>query len=228
MVRRAREGTDRDAALRAWGEEQAPRIVAIDGVERYVENTMVGSITATGIGDEPLAYDGYGCAWFRDRESYHRAIDGPAWSEAQASVADVLEVGEGRSAVVDERIVRRRLDEADRFKVMWVLGFNRHREWLEADRYWAHQHARYALRCTEVYDYTQNHAFEAIGRIGLPEGSHWFDGFSESWFRDRASFERALADPAWHRLDHDASTLFHLDEIWGGMSGVVQERVVVP
>jgi hypothetical protein len=223
---RARDGVDRDAALRAWAEEQAPRFAAIDGVERYVENTMTGAITEAGIVDEPLAYDGYGAVWFRDRESYHRAVDDGAWREAQESVADVLEAGEERSAVVDERVVRRALGEDGRFKVVWVLGFNRSRDWLEADRYWAHQHARFALRCAEVYDYTQNHAFEGIGRVGLPDGPHWFDGFSESWFRDRASFERTLADPAWHRLDEDASTLFGLDEIWGGMSGVVQERVV--
>ncbi len=223
---RARDGADRTAALRAWREEQGPRVVAIDGVERYVENTMTGSITEAGLGDEPLAYDGYGCAWFRDRASYHAAIDGPDWRTAMESVADVVEVDHDRAAVVDARVVRRCLEPGDRFKVVWALSFNRDREWLEADRYWAHQHARFALRCAEPYDYVQNHAFEGIGRIGLPYGPHWFDGFSECWFRDRASFERNLADPAWHRLDEDAATLFHLDQIWGGMSGVVHEHVV--
>jgi hypothetical protein len=223
---RARDPARREHALRAWREEQAPRIVAIDGVERYVENTMTASITGSGIGDEPVAYDGYGCAWFRDRASYFRAIDGHAWREAQESVADVLEVAEGRSALVDERVVRRTLGEDGTFKVIWVVGFHRDRAWLEADRYWAHQHARFALRCAETYDYVQNHAFETIGGIGLPEGPHWFDGFSECWFADRASFERTLADPAWRRLDEDAATLFHLEDIWGGMSGVVEERVV--
>ena len=71
-------------------------------------------------------------------------------------------------------------------------------------------------------------AFEAIGGIGLPEGPHWFDGFSECWFADRASFERNLADPAWHRLDEDAAIGWDDLVRIGALMGKAQPFVTLP
>ena len=68
------------------------------------------------------------------------------------------------------------------------------------------------------------------GRLGLDgtdrDGVFAFDGFSEAWFTDRPTFERAHESPAWHALRDDAPNVFDMQALDSGVNTVVDERVI--
>jgi hypothetical protein len=76
--------------------------------------------------------------------------------------------------------------------------------------------------------YTQNHVMSGLGAEGASDDPVEFDGMSESWFADKESFERAMQTPPWVQLVEDGENVFDMDYLWKGMSGVLDERVMVP
>jgi uncharacterized protein (TIGR02118 family) len=70
--------------------------------------------------------------------------------------------------------------------------------------YWLETHGPIAAKLPGLRRYTQNHAYlEAFVR-----GGQTHDGWSEFWFDDFASFQRAVASAAWQAMQEDARTLF--------------------
>jgi len=74
----------------------------------------------------------------------------------------------------------------------------------EFQQHWFKVHGELCSRVPGLRRYVQNH--------GLPEAyslrpmTH--DGFSELWFDDLASLQRARASAEWARLSEDGQTLF--------------------
>jgi hypothetical protein len=88
-------------------------------------------------------------------------------------------------------------------------------------------HGPIALRIPEIRSYVQNHATRAPGLDGTDrDGVFAFDGFSEAWFTDRPTFERAHESPAWHALRDDAPNVFDMQALDSGVNTVVDERVI--
>ena len=88
-------------------------------------------------------------------------------------------------------------------------------------------HGPIALGIPEIRYYVQSHATRAL-RLDGPERDEdfAFDGFSEAWFTDRPTFERAHASPAWLALRDDAPNLFDMRALDSGVNMVVDERVI--
>ena len=88
-------------------------------------------------------------------------------------------------------------------------------------------HGPIALRIPEIRYYVQNHATRALRLDGSDRGEALvFDGFSEAWFTDRPTFERAHASDAWLALRDDAPNLFDMEALDSGVNMVVDERVI--
>ena len=88
----------------------------------------------------------------------------------------------------------------------------------ECNAYWAGRHGQIALTITQIGHYTQNHAIGPIGADKLA-----FDGYSESWYADEATYEQAMASPEWERLGEDGDNLFDMGDF---KSVIVEERVL--
>jgi hypothetical protein len=71
-----------------------------------------------------------------------------------------------------------------------------------------------------------HHATRAFRLDGTDRGVFAFDGFSEAWFTDRPTFERAHESPAWHALRDDAPNVFAMQALDSGVNMVVDERVI--
>jgi hypothetical protein len=69
------------------------------------------------------------------------------------------------------------------------------------------------------------HAGASPGRQDR-DGVFAFDGFSEAWFTDRPTFERAHASPAWLALRDDAPNVFDMQALDSGVNMVVDESVI--
>jgi hypothetical protein len=67
--------------------------------------------------------------------------------------------------------------------------------------------------------YTQNHAIRGTGGRHTPG----YDGYSEAWFADFATYERAMASTPWRNLTADGPELFDMSVF---LSGIVSERVL--
>ena len=112
-------------------------------------------------------------------------------------------------------------------KHIGVLHF-RHDLTREAGRaWWTEVHGPIALRIPEIRYYVQNHATRAFRLDGTDrDGVFAFDGFSEAWFTDRPTFERAHESPAWYALRDDAPNVFDRQALDSGVNMVVDERVI--
>jgi len=111
---------------------------------------------------------------------------------------------------------------------VWVVRFQRSIDTKVAHEYWTNAHGPFALNVSGIDRYVQNHVTDPMdtrGSIAYPPGSMEFDGFSECWFRDRATFDQALSSPEWQAMNEDAENLFDLDTMMAGMSAVIEEHM---
>ena len=79
------------------------------GIDRYVQNLVVGSIGAEGVGNDPVKYDGFSECWFASREAYERSMETPEWKglvEDGPNLLDLYALEQGMSAVVEERVIK--------------------------------------------------------------------------------------------------------------------------
>jgi uncharacterized protein (TIGR02118 family) len=107
----------------------------------------------------------------------------------------------------------------DPIKLVGLLMYRPDMSREDANNYWRTVHGRIALKIVELGHYVQNHAIRGTGGRGAPG----FDGFSEAWFADFASYERAMASPEWNDLVDDGPELFDMSVF---LSGIVKERVL--
>lgn len=229
-------GTDRAEMSRYWTEEHGPRFMKVPGVERYVQNHVVEPIGAEGPSDAELAFDGYSCAWFTNRAAFEAAMRSPEWDETVADGANVFDMEWlwGKSGVLREHIMRGEpshfpLDGGrSAYKVVWFTKFRSDVSREDSQDYWRNHHGPLALREPLMLRYTQNHVLAGLGAAGESDDEVSFDGFSESWFADKVSFEKAMLTPPWQELVADGDNVFDMEYLWLGMSGVLDERVMIP
>ena len=229
---------DRDQLTRRCGEEHGELMRAVPGLERHTVNRGLSIAEGPGAGREAPTVDGVACAWFSDRASFAAALGSPEWQRVLDHgriIFDQTWEHAGQAVEIEERVMRDGPGTAWRgagvppgmCKHIGVLQF-RHDLTREAGRaWWTDVHGPIALRIPEIRYYVQNHATGAL-RLDRsdPDGVFAFDGFSEAWFTDRPTFERAHESPAWHALRDDAPNVFDMQALDSGVNMVVDERVI--
>jgi uncharacterized protein (TIGR02118 family) len=198
-IGRFQNGLNKEAARRDWIEVLGPLGAKVPGVVRYVQNHAVRSLGLAGVSDVELAFDGYSCFWYEDRAAFRAALSTPEHLEVLNAAGTLFESpGILRmGAAVEERTI---IDGPENpFKVVWVVRFQRSIDTKAAHEYWTNAHGPFALKVSGIDRYVQNHVTDPMGTrgsIAYPPDSMEFDGFSECWFRDRATFDQALSSPA--------------------------------
>jgi uncharacterized protein (TIGR02118 family) len=229
-------GSDRAEMSAYWTEQHGPRFMKVPGVERYVQNHVVAPIADDGMGDAEVGFDGYSCASFTSRAAFEEAMTSNPWMETVEDGANVFDMDWlwGKSAALNEHVMRGEPSHlpyekgAGQFKVVWFCQFNDERAKPDQYDYWRNHHGPLALREPLMLRYTQNHVRAGLGAVGESDDPVDFDGFSESWFADQASFEAAMVTPPWRDLVEDGGKLFDMDYLFTGMSAVLDERVMIP
>jgi uncharacterized protein (TIGR02118 family) len=234
-ITRFKPGLAGELASSYWRDVHGPLGAKVPGVERYVQNVVLGPAGELGPSEEEVAFDGYSCIWYTDRDAFIASADTP---EMQTLVADGYNVFDmdsmrGMSAALDERLI---IDgPVHTFKAVWIVRFKDEtradpRKLAEAHEYWTNVHGgEFGVAVPEMDRYVQNHVTERIEPEGPSTeslGTLAFDGFSECWFADRGAFDRAMATPEWLAMNEDGSALFDWSAIWAGMSAILEERVI--
>jgi uncharacterized protein (TIGR02118 family) len=216
---------------RWWRDEFGPLVVALPGIQRYVQNPVVSASDKAGALDGPPAFDGLGEMWWHDMESFDAALDSPQWSACLVAAAEVVDPDWARlnlSAEIEERICRVGMGAkhdgvgtppGDAVKLIGLLRYRDDMTRDECNNYWRTVHRRFALRIPQMGHYVQNHVMR--GTQGAFRAG--FDGYSEAFFVDRAGYEDAMDSEPWRTLEADGPELFDMSVFVGG---IVQERVL--
>jgi uncharacterized protein (TIGR02118 family) len=230
MFVRFRKDRDREEMDRRWANEHAALCAKVPGLERYVQNPVVTTATLEGATDAPPPFDGFGAFWWRDRDAYLAAMETPEWQAVVEDAGEIFDVEwtlGGMAAEIEERVVRQGLGAPqDGISTppngpVKLIGFLQYRQDMsrdEANAYWAGTHREIAERIRQIGHYTQNHAIRPAMGERLA-----FDGFSESWYADFATYDEAMASPEWKDLGDDGDNLFDMSRF---ESAIVEERVV--
>jgi uncharacterized protein (TIGR02118 family) len=229
---------DHDEVLRQWNEEHADLVRAVPGLERYVHNQTVAIAEGPGAGTDAPEIDGIACTWWADQAAFDAGLRSREWRAALEHGREIFEPdwpNAYRGAAIEERIMRVGPGTpwsgadvpAGMCKHIGVLYFRPGMGRAEARAYWTDTHGALALKIPEIRYYVQNHALEPVRLDGGDANGHFpFDGFSEAWFTDRATFEHAHASPAWLTLRDDSPNVFDVEAIESGVNCVVAERVI--
>jgi uncharacterized protein (TIGR02118 family) len=233
-VARFREGVSREEARRHWREVHAPLGTRVAAIERYVQNHVLSALGPLALSEEPAAFDGYSCCWYRDRNVFEESLRTPEWAALGIDSPNLFDDSrwEGSSASLDPRTI---IDgPAAPFKTVWFVRFKPDvrgdpQRSSEAHERWIASHGgQFGARVPGIARYVQNHVVAAIDGAGEnPDIAMDFDGFSECWFADRGAFELAMASPEWAEMNEDAAELFELDYIVPAMSALLEENVIV-
>lgn len=233
-LERFREG-DRDELARRWEQEGGAAAREIPGLLRYVQNRTVTNATLAGAADGESPFDGFSAMWFADEAALEAALRSPEWERFDAVRRELLDVDwteAGRAVAIEERVQRVGLgstddgvstppqtpDAVEPIKLIGLLQYRRDMTRDEANAYWAGRHTEIALTITHIGHYTQNHALRTLN--GEPFA---FDGYSESWYADMATYEAAMASAPWRALGADGDNLFDMSIF---ESAIVVEHVV--
>jgi uncharacterized protein (TIGR02118 family) len=233
-VARFHQGVSREQARAHWREVHAPLGAKVAGIERYVQNHVVSALGPLAPSDEPAAFDGYSCCWYRNQEAFEQSLRTPEWAALGVDSPNLFDDSrwDGSSASLDPRTI---IDGPRApFKTVWFVRFkpevrgDRQRS-AQAHERWIDSHGgHFGTRVPGIARYVQNHVVSAIDAAGEnPDIAMDFDGFSECWFADRGAFELAMASPEWAAMNEDAEELFDLDYIVPAMSAVLEENVIV-
>jgi uncharacterized protein (TIGR02118 family) len=229
-------GSDRTGMSEYWTKEHGPRFMKVPGVERYVQNHAIAPIADDGMGDGPVNFDGYSCAWFTNRTAFEAAMESPEWLDTVADGANVFDMDWlwGKSAAINEYVMRGQPShfpadqDARPFKVVWFTKFTADRARPDSQDYWRNHHGPLALREPLMLRYTQNHVRAGLGGKGETDDAVDFDGFSESWFADQDAFKQAMLTEPWRVLVANGANIFDMDYLFTGMSAVLDERIMIP
>lgn len=223
--------SDPEVVDRRWATTHGSLCLAVPGVMRYVQNSTVTAATLDGVSRDHPPFDGFSAMWWPDRESYLEATRSREWRALMEDARDLFDLGwtiDGMSAEIEERVIREGLGATGdgvstpppgAVKLIGLLKYRPDMNRDDANAYWADTHRSIAVTITEIGHYTQNHAMcPAVGSDRLA-----FDGFSESWYADRATYERAMMSREWKALGADGPNLFDMSAF---KSAIVEERVL--
>ena len=233
-VARFHQGVSPEQARRHWREVHAPLGTKVAGIERYVQNHVLSALGPLAVSEEPAAFDGYSCCWYRDREAFEESLQTPEWAALGADSPNLFDDSrwDGSSASLDARAI---IDGPRApFKTVWFVRFkpevrgDPQRSRAAHERWIASHGGHFGTRVPGISRYVQNHVVSAIDATGEnADIAMDFEGFSECWFADRAAFELAMASPEWAAMNEDADELFDVDYIVPAMSAVLEESVIV-
>jgi uncharacterized protein (TIGR02118 family) len=211
-------GVSKDEGRRYWAEHHGPLAVKT-GIERYVQNHVLGPVPSSGGGADETFFDGYSVGWWRDRAAFDATLASAEWQAVADDGANAFDMTwlEGMSAQLREHTVIE--GTPGPFKVVWVCRFKEGMDRAEADRHWQQVHGPIFEEVGEIDRYVQNHVAGPLDEASPPG----FDGFSECWFRDEERFRRALESDAWARAVADTDNFLDPTRLWGA---VLRERVV--
>lgn len=217
------KGMAKADARRHWADVHGPMCIRAPGLERYVQNHVVGDLPIeSGVPDEKAQFDGYSCGWWANEDDFRVTMASPEWGELVADGHNVFDMEwlEGMSAHVREHVI---VDgPLGPYKVVWVVRFEDGIDPDQARTYWRKVHGPIVAN-VGTFRYVQNHVVSAVGGGGEARDQLRFDGFSECWFADEAAFLDAIHTDDWARLVDDGPNVFDMDTIMGA---VLDERVV--
>jgi uncharacterized protein (TIGR02118 family) len=225
-----RDDVDRADADQHYAAEHAELVLDVPGVVRYVQNPVVTTATLEGATKERPAVDGFSAIWFADRDDFLAAVASPGWQrvvEDGQTIFDGEWLRHGWAAEIEERVKRQGLGAAQDgvstpppgpIKLIGILRYRSDMERDDCNAYWAGTHGDIALKISQIGHYTQNHAIRPVVGDKLA-----FDGFSESWYADQETYERAMESPGWKALGEDGDNLFDMGEF---KSVIVEERAL--
>jgi uncharacterized protein (TIGR02118 family) len=103
-----RSDMSREDAAAHWRDVHAPIALSVPGIDRYVQNLAVGTLTMTGVSDEIPAFDGFSECWYADRDAYLGSQESPEWDALAADGFNFMRMDalDGMSAVLEERVIR--------------------------------------------------------------------------------------------------------------------------
>jgi uncharacterized protein (TIGR02118 family) len=222
-IARFPKGMAKEDARRHWADVHGPMCIRTPGIERYVQNHVVGPLpAASGVTEEETFFDGYSCGWWADEDAFRASMDTEEWRALVADGDNVFDMTwlEGMSAHVREHTI---VDgPTGPYKVVWIARFKPGMDPDEARAHWKDTHGPIAASAG-IGRYVQNHAIAPVGGGGEARDPLRFDGFSECWFADEQAFLEALDTPEWAALVEDGDELFDMSAMWGA---VLHERVV--
>jgi uncharacterized protein (TIGR02118 family) len=101
---RFKPGMDAAEAAEHWLDVHAPIACRAPGIDRYVQNLVVGPIA----GGDHVAFDGFSECWYADEAAYVRSQESAAWDELREDGGTFLDMAglEGMSAVLEERVIK--------------------------------------------------------------------------------------------------------------------------
>lgn len=222
-----------EIASKGWQDEIGPLVIDLPGVVRCVQNQVVMTTTNDGPVDDPPGFDGFTSLWWEDRASYLSAIDSPQWKLMLARSDEFMNSSwnsKHMSAEIEARIKRvgmgavddgRSTPQGNPIKLIGLLKYRPDMTRDQANTYWKTHHGAIALCVSEMGHYVQNHAICGTG--GFDPQNLGFDGYSEAWFSDFATYQRAMASKEWSELVADGPALFNMNAF---LSGIVMERVL--
>jgi uncharacterized protein (TIGR02118 family) len=236
LVRR-RPGIDRTEFRRIWNQDHAGLVREVPGVERYLDNEAVAIAEGPGAWRAEPVIDSIACTWWTDRDALDTGLRSAQWRAVRDHAREIVDndwAHSGRGVEVAERIMRvgpgtpwagADVDPA-MCKHVGVLYFRPDLSRNDASAHWINVHGALALEIPEILYYVQNHGVRPVSLDGADGDVFPFDGFSEVWFTDRDTFERAHESPAWLRLRDDSPNVFDVDAIEAGVNCVVVEHVI--
>ena len=222
---------DRDDADRRWHHDLGQLELTVAGLTRYVQNLVIITTTNDGAIEGPPGFDGFTSMWFTDMAAFDAALASPEWAAAQEFAGEIFDLGwrSGEACAEIEERVRRvgmgavadgvSTPPGDPIKLIGLLRYRPGITREDANNYWRTTHGQIALTIEEMGHYTQNHAIRGTAGRHAPA----YDGYSEAWFADYATYERAMASPPWRSLTADGPELFDMSAF---LSGIVRERVL--
>ena len=165
-IARFTKSKTKEEAGKYWAETHGPMFAKCPGVERYVQSHVTGPLPlVTGVAEEETHFDGYSCAWWRDKQAFVDRMESPEW---QAVVDDGDNVFDdawlsGMSAQLGE------VDQVEGpvapYKVVWVMKFRKDGPRQPADDHWTNVHGP-LFHDVPIDRYVQNHVVSAIGAEG--------------------------------------------------------------
>jgi uncharacterized protein (TIGR02118 family) len=222
-IARFPQGMAKQDARRHWAEIHGPMCIKTPGIERYVQNHVVGPLPLmSGVAEEETFFDGYSCGWWHDEQAFRASMATPEWQALVADGDNVFDMSwlEGMSAQVEEHTMIE--GPSSPYKVVWVVRFKEGMDRAEASAYWRTTHGP-IFKGLDIDRYVQNHALAPVGGGGEARDPLRFDGFSECWFKDEQQFLRAVDTPTWATAVADGDNLFDMTQMLGA---VLHERVV--
>jgi hypothetical protein len=208
-----------------WVTLHGPPMKEVSPVAGYVQSHVQGPLpSVSGVTEEETLFDGYSCAWWKDRADYQTAMSTPAWQRILEDGPKVFDVDWlwNMSAHIEEQPMIE--GPTSDYKVAWIVRFKEGMTREEGREYWRSVHGP-IFKELDIDRYVQNHVVGPIGEEGETDDAEiGFDGFSECWFRDQQQFLDAVQSDTWAVAVEDAQNVFDMTQMWGA---ALKENVVI-